>query len=216
MIKHKHTNKLRFYTALLLVMSVLLCAKFSYAAVELPLGIYHQTTHDITVKVKGGTVKASRTWHDNAWHFNRAWNKLELEIDSLDGSVKSIVRNNDGYDRPTSSSTRYEFDETKWIRAIPTGFRWEDRQGNWIEYNAQGVIQKYGNRNNVEVSFQYDAQGKRTGVFDHFGTQVLWYTYTTDGKIDTVRDATSTTPRSVKYNYTGDNLTQVIDVRNNA
>ncbi len=199
-----------------LVLSFLFSTSNLFAEVELPVGRYHQTTDDLVVKVKGGYVTAKRTWYDGQWYFNRAWTNLTFEIDSLNGSVKNITRNGEVYTRPANSGTVYNFDERKTIRIIASGYRWQNRKGNWIEYDIAGVIQQYGDRNDVKVSFQYDAASKQlTGVFDHFGVQVLWYSYYTDGKLKFIRDATPVTPRQVQYFYTGAELIQVTDVNGN-
>jgi len=42
-------------------------------------------------------VSAKRTWYQGAWHFGRAWAPLRFTYDSLDGSIKTIVRNGDTF-----------------------------------------------------------------------------------------------------------------------
>ncbi len=49
---------------LIVGLNVLLFTSVVNAEVELPLGVYHQTTDDLVVKVKGGFVRASRTWYE--------------------------------------------------------------------------------------------------------------------------------------------------------
>ncbi len=212
----KTNNNLLNLLKFIIILNLVLCSSIVFSQVELPVGRYHQTTDDLVIKVKGGYVMAKRTWYDGQWYFNRAWTNLTFEIDSLNGSVKSITRNGEVYTRPANSGTVYNFDERKTIRIIASGYRWQNRKGNWIEYDIAGVIQQYGDRNDVKVSFQYDTTSKQlTGVFDHFGVQVLWYSYYTDGKLKSIRDATPVTPRQVQYFYTGAELIQVTDVNGN-
>ncbi len=95
--------------------------------------------------------------------------------------------------------------------------RWENRKGNWIDYTqhaAGGLLATaYGDRNDVKVSLQYAADGKLTGVLDHYGTQVLWYEYNTVGQVSAVRDYTN---RRVEYQYDANGqLISVKDVRGN-
>lgn len=101
-------------------------------------------------------------------------------------------------------------------RAQDVGYRWADRKGNIILYNAQGRVVEYRDRNGVKVTILYDAAGRRSGVADHFGTQVLWYTYDANGKLTSVRDrADVAQARQVVYQWTGRELRTVTDVRGN-
>ncbi|MGI9303814.1 MAG: RHS domain-containing protein, partial [Gammaproteobacteria bacterium] len=180
-----------------------------HAAVELPTGEYHQTADDLIVQVAGGAIRAQRTWYQQRWHFTRAWNNLDIEYDSYNGLVKRIERNRDRY-RPIATPRVFVFDERKSIHRIDSGFRWQNREGDWIEYDAEGKPTRFGDRNNIEVRFAYNAAGRRSGVFDHHGTQVLWYEYEGD-RLSAVRDNSTPPPRRVEYRYTGEQLTEVID-----
>lgn len=181
----------------------------AHAVVRLPHGEFLESTEDLKVKVLGGFVSMTRTWDKGQWHFNPAWNSLKFTYDSLDASVKSIDLVGAEYKRTTPGT--YVLDASSFIKVTATGYRWQNKTGNWVDYNAQGVIQTYGDRNDIKVTFQYDATGKRTGVFDHHGNQVLWYEYTAD-QLTAIRDVTN---RRVTYGYTGNNLTTVVDVLNN-
>lgn len=181
----------------------------THAEVRLPHGEFLDATEDLKVKVLGGFVSMTRTWDKGQWHFNPVWSQLKFTYDSLDGSVKSIDRVGAEYKKTTPGT--FVLDARSFIKATATGYRWQDKTGNSIDYNAQGVIQSYSDRNDIKVNFQYDAAGKRTGVFDHYGNQVLWYEYTAD-QLTAIRDATN---RRVTYGYTGNDLTTVVDVLNN-
>lgn len=87
------------------------------------------------------------------------------------------------------------------------GFRWEDRvTGEWIEYNNKGLIQRYGDRNDVVVTFQHNAAQQLVAVKDHHGRQVLVYEYDAENRIVAVKDQPiSGDPlpqRTVRYTYT--------------
>jgi len=191
-------------------------ASIAVAGVELPNGIYHTTQDDIVVKVMGGVVKAQHTWYDGRWHFTRGWNNLLVERSNTTNEVTSIERNSRTYDR-VANANQFIFDKRYRFTVTGTEMRWDDRKGGWAVYDTTGKLLRYGDRNNVQVSFQYDAQNRRTGVFDHFGTQVLWYEYEgTTNRLIAVRDnAVIAQARRVQYQYTGDQLTTVIDVLNN-
>lgn len=94
--------------------------------------------------------------------------------------------------------------------------RWEDSAGNWIEYDGgNGRALRYGDRNNVTVSFSYDGNGNRDGVYDHFGNQVLFYNYQTINSRERLVSVTDTANREVRYEWSanGSTLEKVIDVR---
>ena len=183
-----------------------------YASVYLPEGEYYKTERDMRVKVLGGYVNAQRTWISGTWNINRAWNPLQIEYNNQNGSVRSITRNGDVYrqtDTTTPEGRVFQFDERYTITQLNTDpnapdtgtpvtgtpvtvFRWQDVPGNTIDYDSNGRILSYANRNHVKISFSYDTQGRRIGVFDHFGNQVLWYTYGADGKLASIAMRLST------------------------
>jgi len=203
-------------TSLILVLSIM--STSVWADVELPRGEYHNTVDDLVVKVMGGTVRAQRTWYKGKWHHTRAWNSLEIEYDNLDGTVKSVSRNNNSFSGGLSTSFTNKIRITQTIEKKDTGgYRWFDKEGNWIDYDDAGNIVKYGDKNNVEVSFIYNTNKQRIGIKDHFGVQRLWYEYNADGTVSSVRDnADPAQAREVKYNYTNGLITSVVDVRGNS
>ncbi len=103
----------------------------------------------------------------------------------------------------------------------PKGFHWMDRSGDWIDYNTQGQVVAYGDKNDNTVWLTRDTGGMVRGVVDAHGRVLLTLHYT--GRLVTeVRDypvagnALDLPQRSVKYQYDGKNrLTQVTDVRGN-
>lgn len=214
--------------AIVLLMAVAF-AGIARADVRLTDGSYHETTRDLSVKVLGGYLNLDRTWMDRKWYFNRRWAPLVLHHDSVDGSVKAVERNGDEYTRPSAvcvSQTAqsrhgtgatsavcqtpvYRFGKRRTITPTDTGYRWQDLDGDWIDYDQNGRILRYGNRNNVTVSIAHENGGRITSVFDHHGNQGLWFEYDESGQLTAVRDRTN---RRVQYEYTNGQLTQVIDV----
>jgi RHS repeat-associated protein len=174
--------------------------------VRLPDGEYFEAVVDLRVKVMGGHVTVQRTWFRDQWYFSPAWATLKFKLDSRDGSVESIDRAGWIYTR--SGQGAYVFDSRNRILTRPGGYRWQDKQGNWIDYDGTGKIVQYGDRNDVKVSFTYDSSGRLAGVLDHFGTQILWYEYDGD-RLSGVRDYAG---RRVRYRYTGNQLTEVADI----
>lgn len=178
------------------------------ADVQLPHGEYFLEVDDMSVKVLGGHVTASRTWYKGKWYFNRAWSPLQFTYDTLSGDVKTIDRNEDIFERDATNPNLYRFDVSATIERTADGWRWSDRKRNWIDYDNEGRVVAYGDRNNVKVSVQY-TDGKRSAVLDHFDNVVLTYEYDTDsGLLRFVRSPT----RVVEYRYTGSDLTEVVDV----
>lgn len=90
----------------------------------------------------------------------------------------------------------------------PAGFRWSDRQGNVIDYDANGRFTGYGDRNDVRVRFERDGDGRIATIRDHGNAIALTLTYA-GGQIATIRDRVG---REVRYTWTGGNLTGVRDV----
>ncbi|AZN35464.1 RHS repeat-associated core domain-containing protein [Iodobacter ciconiae] len=101
------------------------------------------------------------------------------------------------------------------------GFRWVDRGGDWIDYNTQGQVVAYGDRNANTVWMFRDTNGILRGVVDANG-RVLWSLHYTGELLTEVKDypasgITGDLPsRSVKYQYDDKNrLIKVTDVRGN-
>jgi RHS repeat-associated protein len=103
----------------------------------------------------------------------------------------------------------------------PKGYRWIDRGGAWIDYNTQGQVVAYGERNNIPVWLVRDASGAVRGVVDANG-RVLYSLHYSGELVTEVRDYPVTglqgdlPARSVRYSYdAGNRLREVTDVRGN-
>jgi RHS repeat-associated protein len=102
---------------------------------------------------------------------------------------------------------------------IEKGYRWLHKDGNWIDYNTQGQVVSYGDRNNNKTWLVRDKTGTVRGVVDGYG-RVLYTLHYTGALLTEVRDAPiagndlDLAVRSVRYQYdTINRLTQVTDVR---
>jgi RHS repeat-associated protein len=227
----------------------LLLAHTVAAQVTLPNGTYSESVEDLRVKVLGGHLVIDRQYLDGRWQIAPRWNSLKFTYDPLDSSVTSIDRNGSVYARQGDG---WAFDKRNLIRrqsvsvlpaapaGTPTtgipgqdgqtlasvqGYRWLNRTGDWIDYDTEGRIAAYGDKNDVKVWFQYDAGGKLKTLLDHLGRIVLTYTWSGD-LLTQIQDnpnlitGNSTPARVVKYTYNGTTpttptyplLTQVTDV----
>ena len=103
----------------------------------------------------------------------------------------------------------------------PKGYRWGDRSGAWIDYNTQGQVVAYGERNQIPLWLVRDASGAVRGVVDANG-RVLYSLHYSGELVTEVRDHPvaglqgDLPARSVKYSYdAGNRLREVTDVRGN-
>jgi RHS repeat-associated protein len=99
------------------------------------------------------------------------------------------------------------------------GYRWIDKGGDWIDYNTQGQVVAWGDKNDNIVWLVRDTDGVTRGVVDALG-RVLFTLHYTGQLISEIKDyaagANDLPARSVKYRYDANNrLTQVTDARGN-
>lgn len=101
------------------------------------------------------------------------------------------------------------------------GFRWMDKSGDWIDYNTQGQVVAWGDRNDNLVWLARDAQGVVRGVIDAQG-RVLFSLHYNGPLISEIRDypmagnAQDLPARTIKYFYDERNrLSRVVDARGN-
>ena len=181
---------------------------WSTPQVRFPDGDLAYAQTDLSVPVRGGAVVLSRTWADGRWYLNPAWADLKLTLDAVDGSVRSIQRGGAVFAK--SGNGVFVTDDRFFIRATaaPVGWRWYDRIGNWIDYDANGRILRYGDRNEVQVSFTRNGSGQIESVRDHAGAVALTLTWS-GGQIATARDRDN---REVVYAWSGGLLNRVTDV----
>jgi RHS repeat-associated protein len=109
------------------------------------------------------------------------------------------------------------------------GWRWQDRAGDWAEYDDNGQLSRYGDKNDNVVWIQRDARGWIERVIDGgnlatttVGQTALTLHYNADGFLLQVRDypqagnALDLPQRTVSYTYNlNGQLASVTDVRGN-
>ncbi|MCW5261122.1 RHS repeat protein [Verminephrobacter eiseniae] len=101
------------------------------------------------------------------------------------------------------------------------GYRWIDRGRNWMDYNTQGQVVAFGDRNDNTIWLLRDSQGRVLGAIDDNGHVLLSLHYSGQ-RLTEVRDhpvagrAGDLATRSIQYDYDEKNrLTQVTDTRGN-
>jgi len=96
------------------------------------------------------------------------------------------------------------------------GFRWIDKSGDWIDYDTQGRVVAWGDKNDNIVWMLRDRDGVLRGVVDAAG-RVVYSLHYTGELVTEIRDyaaGADDQARSVKYRYDESNrLTQVTDAR---
>ena len=183
--------------------------------------LHEEVVVDMEVKVMGGTIEVKRQWQSDVasggrWFFNPEWINLAFYYNNANVQAgfsevpQFIRRSNFSYKRQSNNSNIYVYDKRKTIVRSETGYRWSDRNGNWIDYDLQGGIVAYGDRNNVSVRFVRDASGRIETVRDQFDNIILTFIYDAQNRITSVTDYSN---RTVVYSYTGIDLTIVTDVR---
>ena len=143
---------------------------------------------DLRIKVRNGVVVFERSWladdlnrGEFRWHPNPAWDDLRFELDVIDGVPKTILRSGSRFER--SGNGVYVFDRQYFIRAerdadgVLTGWRWVDRTGQWIVYDAAGRIARYGDRNGLTVRFSRTAEGRIDALWDRADALIARYTW---------------------------------------
>jgi len=198
---------LRFVIAVGLMIGLALPA---YAAVEATKGSYYEKSIDMRVKVLGGSIEIERSFYDGRWAIARAWKPIQITYNNGGSTVHYIKRDGVVYNYAAGSNGLFINKKTRSIQILGTqgaytGFRWQNRQGDWIEYNIDGRVVAYGSRNNIKVTLKYGVTGNLIGVLDHHGKQILWFSYT-NGNLTSIKDYTN---REVLYSYTNNLLSGV-------
>lgn len=171
------------------------------SAVDLRTGEYTDEVTDLAVQAPGIQLKLSRSYYEDAWHFDHEGQDLILPLAGGD----SITRGGVPY-RQVGAGV-YTYQDGRTLRATAQGYRWEDAGGSWSEYDAAGRLHSYGNRNGVLVTLARDeGTGRILAAADRDGREVLTYEYDSEGRLWRVSDAAG---RQVEYQYAGGRLIRV-------
>ena len=187
---------------------------------------YNDDAIDLSVKVLGGSIAVQRLFYGNEWHWEHIRNNLQFNLDFLGQYVESIEKGGVLYKRKTPTPVYVNgqiilptmlpvfVHDTYKITKLVTGYRWEDKLGNWKEYDINGRLTSYGNRSGLLANLIYESgdNGKLIGITDINDRQVVWFEYNSNGQISAVQDNAD---RRVEYSYTDARLTGVTDVLSN-
>jgi len=88
------------------------------------------------------------------------------------------------------------------------GFRWESIQGERIDYDAQGRMIGYQNRQGNRISLERDTEGRIVAAKDHHGDILITLSYS-GSQLASVKDPSG---REVNYEYSGERLVAMTDV----
>jgi YD repeat-containing protein len=116
------------------------------------------------------------------------------------------------------------------LTTVANGWRWSDRGGDWMEYDDNGRITRYGDKNNNTIWIQRNAAGQITHLLDAgpggsatSARVAITLHYNPAGYLVQARDypqsgnALDAPARSVSYLYdTNGRMTRVTDARGNA
>ncbi|MCJ7547059.1 MAG: RHS domain-containing protein [Deltaproteobacteria bacterium] len=179
------------------------------SSVNLVMRQYHHDLDDLGLKVPGGSITDERRFYSNQWHWEDTRNNLKFTMDALGSSIESINKGGVIYKRSSSDSNVYTH-YTYRIAKTSAGYRWEDKRGDWKEFDANGRMISYGDRDGIigKLIYEPGETGKLIGVADKNDSQVIWYEYNGD-QISVARDATG---RRAEYTYASGLLTKVKDV----
>jgi len=135
-------------------------------------------------------------------------------VSSIKPEVETTAGEDQTYDVFNTPGMAFAFKNEAWIYVTEDGYRWENKNGDWSEHDAEGRILRSGNKNGISLISLFDENSRMTGIADKNNIQVLWFEYDGSGNLGSVRDgANHDTARVVNYTYnTGNRLTTVTDV----
>jgi len=181
-----------------------------------PNGEYRESHVDLRVKILGGHLDITRSWRQSRWWLNPAWAPLNMEPDPLGQDIKTIERAGVLYHK-SGQANLYIVAGTQrspvYIKRLAqTGqgahWQWYDRQGNTIDYDAQGRILGWMDASGVRVRFAYDSP-VQARILDHHGQSIVTASMNAAGLITHIQDYAG---RSVSYQWSGQQLVQVTDL----
>lgn len=162
---------------------------------------YQLETVDLEVKVLGGVVKHRRFLDGAIWQFNPNWTNLQLEYDADAPEYPSVIkRNRYAYEKSGAQTTpTYVFNERLSIVKTTSGYRWDDRNNNWIDYDEFGYATSFGNEKGVTAYLIRNTEGLLQTVEDRNHVTVLTFNYDANRVLDNVEDHSG---RIVDYSFT--------------
>ncbi|WP_054762284.1 hypothetical protein [Methylomonas koyamae] len=134
---------------------------------------------DLSVKVVGGYATIKRRYYDDAWHWEHERTRLKLTRDLYSGLVVAIDRGGVAY-KPAAFGSEHVFLNGAYrIVKTQTGFTWEDANGNWQQYDANGRVLAHGSKGSQLWQLVYtDSETLHpAAIADRNGNPVLWLAY---------------------------------------
>ena len=184
------------------------------SSVNLVNGEYVDDAGDLFVQVLGHRVGVSRVHVGGAWQVDVGddWLDFTYERNASDELELIQIRAGGGTFTPLDDTGDLFVNAVgDLVQVSPTSYLRENVDGDWSEYDLEGRLVRYGDRNDRTVWVLRNGEGQVSGMLDHFGEQCLWVSYS-DGRVSQVSDR-ETGGRTVQYAYDASrNLTNVIDV----
>ncbi len=95
------------------------------------------------------------------------------------------------------------------LRVVDGGYRWENTDGMWEQYDADGRLQQTGRRNRLQTVRRYDDQGRLSEVHDARGNVLVRYTRDEGSRVTVIEDRHG---RRTEYGYNGGLLAMARDI----
>ncbi len=199
-------------------------AKPNYSSAQ-----YEESNIDLSVKTIGGYIKVQRIYMANSWQFNHGTKGMTFEYNREHDSVPNeitvagvsyqldsqSVNDSATGDDPqalyfSEADSELGINQSR-IEKYSDSFKWEDNQGNWLDYNADGQITQGGNANTVTTKTVLDVQGRIFQILDAKDSLVLSYDYVSPDS-SLIKQITDYTGRTIAYQYDdSDRLVRVVD-----
>lgn len=151
-------------------------------------GDYNREHVDLSVKVPGGELRVFRKYRNGRWLWEHNGNDLNFEHDESGGLV-AILRGRIRYAAAADGSGRY-LHRTYRIEREGDQWRWSDRNGRWLRYDANGRLAAFGNRSGLVGSYRYK-NGNVAAMIDRNGDTRIHLIYNAKGQLSMVSDGAS-------------------------
>ncbi|OGV43507.1 MAG: hypothetical protein A2X46_13055 [Lentisphaerae bacterium GWF2_57_35] len=185
------------------------------SVVNIVSGEYLMDETDLSVKASGGMAELVRLYRHRRWYFEPENKSLSFAYGFDTNTIESILCENALFQKTDEQEAVYAYKKSRKILVQTNGYYWTRPSGDWRQYDLNGRMTAYGDRNGARVIYQYDASGKLSGLFDRQTNQLLWLVYSND-LLHSARDQNEG-GRQATYEYDSrGNLTNVVNVLGHA